>query len=73
MREKVEAVLAEIGPMLQADGGGIDLVEITPEGTLKIKVLGFCPTCPNSMMPLREGIERLIKEQVPEVKEVIAV
>jgi Fe-S cluster biogenesis protein NfuA len=72
MRERVEAVLAEIRPALLADGGDVKLVDVS-EGVVKVKLTGACAGCPMSTMTLKGGIERILKEQVPEVKEVIAV
>ncbi len=73
MKEKVEAALEKIRPMLQADGGNVDLVEITDGGVVKLKLTGSCGCCPMSQMTLKMGIEKLLKEEVPEVKEVIAI
>lgn len=73
MKEKVEAALEKIRPMLQADGGNVDLVEVTPEGVVKVKLKGACGCCPMSQMTLKMGIERLLKQAVPEIKEVVAV
>jgi len=72
MREKVEAVLAQVRPTLQADGGGVELVDMN-EGVVSLKLKGACAGCPMATMTLRNGIERILKEQIPEVKEVIAV
>jgi len=72
MREKVEAVLAQVRPALQADGGDVELVDMN-EGVVSLKLKGACAGCPMATMTLRNGIERILKEQVPEVKEVIAV
>ena len=72
MREKVEAALAQIRPALQADGGDVELVDVS-QGVVKLKLKGACAGCPMSTMTLRQGIERVLKEQVPEVKEVVAV
>jgi len=72
MREKVEEVLAQIRPMLEADGGGVELVDFT-EGVVTVRLLGACGGCPMSTMTLQGGIERILKEQMPEVKEVVAV
>jgi Fe-S cluster biogenesis protein NfuA len=72
MKEKVELALAKIRPMLQADGGDVELVEVK-EGVVKLKLKGSCAGCPVSAMTLKMGIERLLKEQIPEVKEVVAV
>ena len=72
MKERVEAVLEEIRPALQADGGDVELVDVT-EGVVKVRLKGACSGCPMSTMTLKQGIERLLKERLPEVKEVIAV
>ncbi len=72
MREKVEEVLAQIRPMLEADGGGVELVDFE-EGVVTVRLLGACGGCPMSTMTLQGGIERILKEQMPEVKEVVAV
>ncbi len=73
MKEKVEAALNKIRPMLQADGGNVELVEVTPDGVVKVKLTGACGGCPMSQMTLKAGIEKVVKKDVPEVKEVIAV
>lgn len=72
MEERVEAVLEQIRPALQADGGDVELVSVT-EGVVKVRLKGACSGCPMSTMTLKLGIERLLKEKLPEVKEVIAV
>ena len=71
MREKVEAALANIRPALQADGGDVELVGVD-EGVVKVRLTGACDGCPMATMTLRNGVERILKEKVPEVKEVIA-
>jgi len=73
MREKVEKALDKIRPMLAADGGDVSLVEVTDKGVVKLKLTGACGCCPMSQMTLKMGIERLLKAEVPEVKEVIAI
>lgn len=73
MREKIEAVIDKIRPMLQADGGDVELIEVSEEGVVKVKLKGACGTCPMATMTLKMGIERIIKQEVPQVKEVIAV
>ena len=72
MREKVEEVLAKIRPMLEADGGGVELLDVD-EGVVKVRLLGACGGCPMRQMTLSGGIERMIKEEMPEIKEVVAV
>ena len=71
MREKVEAALEQIRPALLADGGDVQLVDVN-EGVVTVKLVGACAGCPMATMTLRHGIEKLLKEQVPEVKEVLA-
>jgi Fe-S cluster biogenesis protein NfuA len=73
LKEKVEKALEKVRPMLQADGGNVDLVEVTDAGVVKLKLKGACGCCPMSQMTLKMGIERILKQEVPEVKEVIAV
>ncbi len=72
MREEVEAALNEIRPGLQADGGDVELVDIE-DGVVKVRLKGACAGCPMSQMTLTFGIERVLKERVPEVKKVEAV
>jgi Fe-S cluster biogenesis protein NfuA len=73
MKEKVETTLGRIRPSLQADGGDVELIEVTPNGTVKVKLTGACGGCPMSQMTLKMGIERTLKQEVPEVKEVVGV
>jgi len=73
MKEKVGATLGRIRPSLQADGGDVELVEVTPDGVVKVKLTGACVGCPMSQMTLKMGIERTLKQDVPEVKEVVGV
>ena len=73
MKDKVEKALEKIRPMLMADGGNVELVDVTDKGAVKLKLTGSCGCCPMSQMTLKMGIERVLKEEVPEVKEVIAV
>jgi Fe-S cluster biogenesis protein NfuA len=72
MREKIEAALEQIRPALLADGGDVQLVDVS-NGVVKVKLSGACSGCPMATMTLRQGIERVLKEQVPEVKEVLAI
>ncbi|HEX9949361.1 MAG TPA: NifU family protein [Thermodesulfobacteriota bacterium] len=69
MREKVEAALAKIRPTLQADGGDVELVDVI-DGVVKVRLTGACGTCPMSTMTLKMGVERILKEQIPEIKSV---
>ena len=72
MKEKVAAVLEQIRPNLQADGGDVELVGVD-EGVVSLKLTGACNGCPMASMTLKMGIERVLKGQIPEVKEVVAV
>ena len=71
MKEKVEAALNKIRPALMADGGNVELVEVT-DGIVKVRLTGACGGCPMSQMTLKMGIERILKKEVPEVKEVVS-
>ncbi|MFH1825613.1 MAG: NifU family protein [Candidatus Firestonebacteria bacterium] len=73
MKEKVEAALSKIRPSLQADGGGVELVEVTSDGVVKVKLTGACGGCPMAQMTLKMGIEKLLKKEIPEVKSVESV
>ena len=67
MKEKVQEVINEIRPNLQADGGDIDLVDVTADGIVKVKLRGACHGCPGAAITLKMGVERLLKERIPEV------
>lgn len=73
MKEKVEKAIQELRPHLQADGGDMELVEVTDDGVVKVRLLGACEGCPMREMTLTHGITRFLKKKVPEVKEVQAV
>jgi len=73
LRQQVEDVLAAIRPMLQADGGDVELVEVAEDGTVKVKLRGACGGCPMSRITLKRGIEARMKKAIPEVKAVEAV
>lgn len=70
LRKKVEAALNKIKPNLQADGGDVELIDVTSDGVVKVKLTGACAGCPMSAMTLKMGIERFLKNEVPEVKSV---
>ena len=72
MQEKVQTALNKIRPALQADGGDIELVSVK-DGIVSVKLQGHCAGCPMSTMTIKNGVERLLKQQIPEVKEVVAV
>ncbi len=71
-KEKVEGALQEIRGMLQQDGGDVELVEVK-EGVVKVRLVGACGGCPMSTMTLKNGIERILKSKIPELKEVVSV
>jgi len=73
MKDKVEAALAKIRPSLNADGGDVELVEVTPDGVVKVRLTGACGGCPMSQMTLKMGIEKILREEIPELKEVVGV
>jgi Fe-S cluster biogenesis protein NfuA len=70
MREKVQEVIDQLKPNLQADGGDIELVDVTEEGVVKVRLQGACRGCPGAAMTLKMGVERMLKQKVPEVKSV---
>jgi Fe-S cluster biogenesis protein NfuA len=72
MKEKVDKVLDKIRPSLMADGGNVELVDVE-DGVVKVRLTGACGGCPMSQMTLKMGIERLLKQELPEIKEVVAV
>lgn len=73
MKEQVQAALEKIRPALQADGGDVVLIDVEDEGIVKVRLTGACGGCPMSTMTLKQGIERLLKKEVPGVKEVVQV
>ena len=73
MRDQVEKALVRVREMLAMEGGNVDLVDVSDEGIVKVRLTGACGCCPMSQMTLKMGVERLLKEEVPQVKEVIAV
>ncbi len=73
LKEKVAATLMTIRPHLQADGGDVELVGVDGEGVVSVRLAGACRGCPGAIMTLKMGIERVLKEQVPEITSVQAV
>jgi Fe-S cluster biogenesis protein NfuA len=73
MKEQVQAAIEKIRPMLKADGGDVELVNVSDDGIVQVRLQGACSGCPMSQMTLKNGIERIIKENVPGVKAVEAV
>ncbi len=73
LRERVDKALQKVRPSLQADGGDVQLVEVDEEGVVRVKLAGACGGCPMSQMTLKMGIEKILKQNVPEVKAVESV
>ncbi len=69
-KEKVQKVIDEVRPQLQADGGDVELVDVTDDGVVQVKLVGACAGCPMSTMTLSQGIEKALKEKIPEVEKV---
>jgi Fe-S cluster biogenesis protein NfuA len=72
MKDKIEAALKKIRPMLQADGGDIELVDVSNDGVVKVKLTGACGCCPMSQMTLKNAVEQRLKKEVPGIREVKA-
>ena len=72
-KEQVNEVLQQVRPALQADGGDVELVDVEDDGTVKVRLQGACGSCPMAQMTLKQGIERQLKEKLPQVKEVVSV
>lgn len=72
-KSKVEEALSQIRPALQRDGGDVQLVDVTPDGIVKVKLVGACGTCPMSILTLKRGIEATLKQRLPEIASVEAV
>ena len=70
LREKVEDVLGKVRPLLQRDGGDVELVDVQDDGIVKVKLTGACSGCPMSTMTLKNAIEETIKKEIPEIKSV---
>ena len=73
LKEKVEEALNKVRPSLQADGGDVELVDVDEHGVVKVKLQGACAGCPMSQMTLKMGIEKILKQNVPEVERVESV
>jgi len=70
LKKKVEGVLEKVRPMLQRDGGDVELVDVQDDGVVKVKLTGACSGCPMSTMTLKNAIEETIKNEIPEIKAV---
>lgn len=73
MKEKVQEALNKVRPALQRDGGDVELISVEDDGVVKVRLTGACGGCPMATMTLKQGIERVLKQEVPEVKEVVSV
>jgi Fe-S cluster biogenesis protein NfuA len=73
IKERVQGVINSLRPFIQSDGGDLELVEVSDAGVVSVRFHGACVGCPSSNMTLRQGIERNIKDKVPEVSQVVAV
>jgi Fe-S cluster biogenesis protein NfuA len=73
LKERVEEVLEQVRPTLQADGGDIDLLGVSDDGIVKVQLTGACGSCPFSTMTLKHGVEARLKDMIPEVKEVVSI
>jgi Fe-S cluster biogenesis protein NfuA len=73
MREQIEQALDKIRPALERDGGGVELVDVEDDGVVRVRLTGACGGCPMSQMTLKQGVERIVKQMVPEVKAVESV
>ncbi len=71
LKEKVEEALTHVRPMLQRDGGDVELIDVLDNGVVKVKLTGACSGCPMSQMTLKEGIARVLKERVPEITQIV--
>lgn len=73
LKDQIEAVLDEVRPTLLADGGNVELVDVTEDGVVSVKLVGACSTCPMATVTLKMGIERAIMEKIPSITEVVQV
>ncbi|MBN2063026.1 MAG: NifU family protein [Deltaproteobacteria bacterium] len=73
LRKKVEDALQKVRPSLQADGGDVELIDVDEEGVVKVRLQGSCAGCPMSQMTLKMGIEKILKQNIPEINKVVSV
>ncbi|TEB15559.1 Fe/S biogenesis protein NfuA [Pelotomaculum sp. FP] len=73
MKEKVQEALNKVRPYLQRDGGDVELIDVTDDGEVKVRLKGACGGCPGAQITLKQGIERVLKQEIPEVKRVTPV
>ncbi len=72
-KEKLNSILDKIRPSIQSDGGDVELVNVREDNVVEVRLTGACKGCPMATLTLKAGIERIIKEEIPEVKEVVSV
>lgn len=72
-RENVDSVIGMVRPQLQADGGDVQIVDVSADGVVKLRLTGACGSCPMSTMTLRMGIERVLRQKIPTIKQVVPV
>ncbi|MDY0211821.1 MAG: NifU family protein [Desulfuromonadaceae bacterium] len=73
LTQRVEAALDEVRPIMLADGGNIELIEVTDSGVARVKLTGACSSCPMATVTLKMGVERVLLEKIPEITEVVQV
>lgn len=73
MKEKVKGIIEQIRPVLQRDGGDVEFVDVNENGVVKVRLKGACGNCPGALHTLKNGVERTIKQHVPDIKEVVRV
>jgi Fe-S cluster biogenesis protein NfuA len=73
MKAEVQAVIDRIRPNLQADGGDMELVDVGDDGVVKVRLVGACHGCPMAQMTLKNGIEKILKQEIPAVQSVVSV
>jgi Fe-S cluster biogenesis protein NfuA len=73
MLEKVNKIIDQLRPFLQSDGGDMEVIEITDENVVKVKLIGACSDCPFSLQTLKAGVEQALRKEIPEIKAVVAV
>ena len=71
LKEKVQRAIQDVRPSLQADGGDIELVSVSDDGIVRVRLTGACASCPMSVMTLKQGVETYLKKMVPEVTSVV--
>ena len=73
MKEEVQRVIDQIRPNLQADGGDVELIDVGDDGVVKVRLMGACHGCPMAQMTIKNGIEKILKQEVPGVQSVVSV